>query len=223
MKYTLEALVLYATATAQPVLGRRHRNPPPPPPTTPAPVNPPPTTNPPPQPAPTPTASPPGSPSSNAGDVCPTSAGSCTNPYTWKAALPIPSTIDGTSGGSATITSSKICHQIFHNEFGGPCGAATEVWAYNGEFPGPTILAKKGEPFDITHENELGNDWDDHPIDITVHHHGLHIAPAFDGHPQPDYVTDSSFAVDPDGLIHPGNSFTYETTNDQEPGTHWYQ
>mmetsp|Transcript_14122 Transcript_14122/g.20861 ORF Transcript_14122/g.20861 Transcript_14122/m.20861 type:complete len:566 (+) Transcript_14122:1-1698(+) len=155
------------------------------------------------------------------GDHC-NAASSCSSPAQYVVPLPIPSVIDGTGGGIATITSSKACQQVFHNSWGGPCGSPAEVWAYNSEWPGPTVVTKKGTPFNIKHVNNLGQDYENHDISITTHHHGLHIQPAFDGHPQPDYVTDSSFGIDKDGMIYPGNDYTYETTNDQEPGTHWY-
>lgn len=84
------------------------------------------------------------------------------------------------------------------------------------------VYVRKGSPFNITHVNDLGQDYEGNDVSITVHHHGLHIKAAFDGHPAPDQVSDVSFGVVPEGMIHPSRSFTYETTNAQEPGTFWY-
>jgi len=146
----------------------------------------------------------------------------CSNPALYVKPLFVPETIDGTNGGTATITSRKGCQQVFFNADGSACGSPTEVWGYNGSWPGPTVITAKDQPFTIRHINKLGSDYDQHAIDTTVHHHGLHIEPRFDGHPQADKVTDPSFAMDSAALIKPHQDYTYEIPNDQEPGTHWY-
>lgn len=146
----------------------------------------------------------------------------CTAPAQYVVPLPIPAVIDGTNGETATIVSEKGCQQVFHTATGEACGSPTEVWGYGGVMPGPTVVVQKGTPFHIEHVNLLGTDYDLNEIGISTHHHGLHLPPAFDGHPRADMVTDSSFGVDPSGIIYPDGSFTYETSNDQEPGTHWY-
>ena len=71
------------------------------------------------------------------GDFCQAFSG-CSSPAKYVAPLFIPSVIDGTNGGSATIESSKGCQQVFHNSNGNACGSATEVWGYDGTWPGPT-------------------------------------------------------------------------------------
>jgi len=155
------------------------------------------------------------------GQYCQASS-SCSNPALYVKPLPIPDIIDGQNGGTAIITSSKGCQQVFHNTDGTACGSPTEVWGYEGSWPGPTVVVKKGQSFNIKHVNNLGKDYDDHDISVSIHHHGLHIEPAFDGHPRADKVFDSSFGIDPAAFIKPNKDFTYEIPNDQEPGTHWY-
>ncbi|MDG4820779.1 multicopper oxidase domain-containing protein [Asanoa sp. WMMD1127] len=55
-------------------------------------------------------------------------------------------------------------------------GHETEVWGYNGIFPGPTIESRSGRRVVVTHRNEL-------PVPTTVHLHGGHTPPDSDGYP----------------------------------------
>lgn len=81
--------------------------------------------------------------------------------------------------------------------------AETDVWAYDGEIPGPTLRLRQGEPVRIVVENNLDQD-------TTVHWHGIRLPNAMDGVPgltQPP--------------IKPGETFTYEFTP-PDAGTFWY-
>ena len=68
-------------------------------------------------------------------------------------------------------------------------GATSDLYAYNGHVPGPTLEAREGDRVIVHFRNEL-------PESTTVHWHGLHVPFAFDGspfHPVPpggqlDYV-----------------------------------
>lgn len=53
---------------------------------------------------------------------------------------------------------------------------ATEVWGYEGIFPGPTIEARAGRRVVVTHRNEL-------PVPVSVHLHGARTPPEHDGYP----------------------------------------
>jgi FtsP/CotA-like multicopper oxidase with cupredoxin domain len=79
----------------------------------------------------------------------------------------------------------------------------TEVWAYDGVVPGPTLRLRQGAPVRIVVENRLDED-------TTVHWHGIRLPNAMDGVP---------------GLTQPpiklGASFTYEFTP-PDAGTFWY-
>lgn len=55
-------------------------------------------------------------------------------------------------------------------------GLATEIWGYNGIFPGPTIETRQGRRAVVRHRNEL-------PIPTVVHLHGAKTPPASDGYP----------------------------------------
>jgi FtsP/CotA-like multicopper oxidase with cupredoxin domain len=79
----------------------------------------------------------------------------------------------------------------------------TEVWAYNGEIPGPTLRVPQGKPVRILVENRLDEE-------TTVHWHGIRLPNAMDGVP---------------GLtqrpIKPGETFVY-TFTPPDAGTFWY-
>lgn len=55
-------------------------------------------------------------------------------------------------------------------------GRATEIWGYDGHFPGPTIVARAGRRTIVTHHNDL-------PVPTVVHLHGGHTPAADDGYP----------------------------------------
>ncbi|MHB1220364.1 MAG: multicopper oxidase family protein, partial [Alphaproteobacteria bacterium] len=79
----------------------------------------------------------------------------------------------------------------------------TDVWAYDGVVPGPTLRVRQGEPVRIVVENRLTEE-------TTVHWHGIRLPNTMDGVPgltQPP--------------IKPGESFTYEFTP-PDAGTFWY-
>ncbi|MBT0770127.1 multicopper oxidase domain-containing protein [Kineosporia sp. J2-2] len=55
-------------------------------------------------------------------------------------------------------------------------GLDTEVWGYDGTFPGPTIVSRRGRRTVVRHTNEL-------PVPVVVHLHGGRIAADQDGYP----------------------------------------
>ena len=80
-------------------------------------------------------------------------------------------------------------------------GTHTRIWGYAGQFPGPTIEARRGRKVVVRWVNGL-------PENMVVHLHGGHTRPEFDGHPT-DYIA-------------PGTAKRYEYTNRQLPSTLWY-
>jgi spore coat protein A, manganese oxidase len=60
-------------------------------------------------------------------------------------------------------------------------GMRTEVWGYNGIFPGPTIESRRGRRTVVTHHNKL-------PVPVVVHLHGGKTPPEHDGYPT-DMIT----------------------------------
>src|SRR3990170_2734406 len=55
-------------------------------------------------------------------------------------------------------------------------GLKTEVWGYDGVFPGPTIEARRDRPVVVRHWNEL-------PVPVSVHLHGGKTPSESDGYP----------------------------------------
>ena len=55
-------------------------------------------------------------------------------------------------------------------------GATTDVYAYNGQMPGPTLVLREGDRVIVHFRNDL-------PVPTTVHWHGLHIPASADGSP----------------------------------------
>jgi spore coat protein A len=55
-------------------------------------------------------------------------------------------------------------------------GLKTEVWGYDGIFPGPTIEARSGRIVEIRQWNEL-------PVPVSTHLHGGKTPPQSDGYP----------------------------------------
>ncbi len=104
----------------------------------------------------------------------------------------------------------------------------TTVWAYNGVWPGATIVAVKGQPVEVTYQNNLpsggggnrgnnilevdtcahGPNYYGDSKRIVTHLHGGHVPSRFDG--QPEYT------------ILPGESDVYEYPNNQDAATVWY-
>src|SRR5919107_5368590 len=55
-------------------------------------------------------------------------------------------------------------------------GLKTEVWGYDGLFPGPTIESRSGRRIVVRHRNEL-------PVPVSTHLHGGWTPPESDGYP----------------------------------------
>lgn len=82
-------------------------------------------------------------------------------------------------------------------------GRALNVWAYNGQVPGPMIRVRVGDTLRVNFKNEL-------PQPTTVHWHGIRLPNGMDGVPG---VTQPP--------IPPGGTFVYEFVA-RDPGTFWY-
>lgn len=81
-------------------------------------------------------------------------------------------------------------------------GSETDVYAYNGSVPGPTLEATEGDHVIVHFRNRL-------PEPTTIHWHGLHLPFRADGSP-----------FDP---VDPGEDYTYAfTVQPGTAGTYWY-
>ena len=139
--------------------------------------------------------------------------------------LPLPSIATPTSGSPGGAADYEIplvqFQQQLHSEL-----PPTTLWGYDGQFPGPTIEAWRGEPVTVTWKNDLrdaqGNLRSEHilPVDpcphgafandvrTVAHLHGGHVRPEFDGYPEFTQL--------------PGEQVTYEYPNHQEAAAIWY-
>lgn len=81
-------------------------------------------------------------------------------------------------------------------------GGATDVYAYNGTVPGPTLEAREGDRVIVHFRNDL-------PEATTVHWHGVHLPAAMDGSPFKP--------------IPPGGQYDFVFTVPRgSAGTYWY-
>ncbi|MFI5491537.1 multicopper oxidase family protein [Actinoplanes sp. NPDC051859] len=119
-------------------------------------------------------------------------------PEPFSVRMPIPRTLTPVARTATTdfyeMTARTTTISVFQ-------GTTTEVYGYNGEFPGPTIRARAGRRVVIAQTNQL-------TMDTAVHLHGGHVPPASDG-----------FPLD---VIAPGATRTYEYPNRQQATTLWY-
>jgi len=83
-------------------------------------------------------------------------------------------------------------------------GKFVDSYAYNGQVPGPEIRVKHGDKVKVVLKNEL-------PESTSIHFHGVDLPFSQDGVP---------FISQPP--IHPGETFEYEFTIVDEPGTFMY-
>ncbi len=97
-------------------------------------------------------------------------------------------------------------------------GLNTEIWGFNGMFPGPTIEARSGTRLSLRLSNAL-------PVPIVNHLHGGHTPPESDGYPTdfllPAAGFEQSFMHDPRARIVTGER-EYVYPNLQRAATLWY-
>ena len=124
--------------------------------------------------------------------------------------LTVPPVIDATHGGVFRIPITQF-RKSCGLTGGDNNGLLTTVWGYNGTSPGPTIVARKGVPVQMTWVNNLVDrfnrprhhlfnvdstlHWADPlragqvvgpyagPVPLVTHRHGAHVGPESDGHP----------------------------------------
>ena len=67
-------------------------------------------------------------------------------------------------------------------------GMTTEIWGYDGRFPGPTIVSRRGRSVVVRHRNHL-------PVPSAVHLHGGRTPAASDGYPTDLILPDGADGV----------------------------
>ncbi len=101
-------------------------------------------------------------------------------------------------------------------------GLKTEVWGYDGIFPGPTVEARSGTQVAIRQWNEL-------PVPVSTHLHGGKSPPKSDGYPT-DLILPKGHERGPSGHAGRGGSAgehshyfkDYHYPNEQRGATLWY-
>lgn len=102
-------------------------------------------------------------------------------------------------------------------------GLQTEIWGYQGSFPGPTVVSRRDRRTVVTHTNQL-------PVPTVVHLHGGRVPSGSDGYPT-DVVYPAASpggedmrGVDmrgvPGDVSHGTRTYTYPA--DQRAATLWY-
>jgi FtsP/CotA-like multicopper oxidase with cupredoxin domain len=101
-------------------------------------------------------------------------------------------------------------------------GVDTEIWGYDGIFPGPTIVSRSGRPVVVRQHNLL-------PVPTVTHLHGGHTPAESDGYPtdlllpagMPDAPAEGMAGADPRAVITRGTR-TYAYPLRQRAATLWY-
>src|SRR5215212_2429118 len=100
-------------------------------------------------------------------------------------------------------------------------GLKTEVWGYDGIFPGPTIEARSGTNVEIRQWNEL-------PVPVATHLHGRKTPPESDGYPT-DLILPKGHEQGSSAHVGHGSAGEhvhlfkdYRYPNDQRAATLWY-
>lgn len=91
-------------------------------------------------------------------------------------------------------------------------GMLTNIWGYDGAFPGPTFMAERERPIVVRFVNRVDDI-------VSVHYHGGHTPPDSDGVPMMSYAANSIISP---AWPYPGGR-TYVFPNDNPfPATQWY-
>lgn len=136
--------------------------------------------------------------------------------------LPVPSALSPVSQ-TAGVTYYEITTSAFNSKLHAQL-SATNLWGYNGMYPGPTIEARTGEIVKVkwinglTGESHLleeaydvnlhGTKMGEPHVRTVTHLHGGHVPQASDGYPLDWFRS--------------GESSTYEYPNSQRAATLWY-
>ncbi len=158
--------------------------------------------------------------------------------------LPVPSVIDGRSGGTFTVSISQFLQDLGLRNPTTGAPMLTPVWGYNGSYPGPTIVARKNVPLHFFWYNNLYNpstlqplphllpvdttiewalmdeaDWRQYGIPTVTHLHGGHTEAVSDGGPLSWFTP---FFAKKGSEFVKGQNEPYTYSNDQDAATIWY-
>ncbi len=118
--------------------------------------------------------------------------------------LPLPARAQNKAGPGPDTDGLRVLHaRPGEARLRGDDAAATPIWGYDGQSPGPTLRVKQGDELKVRVVNDLAQD-------TVVHWHGLRLPNAMDGVP---YLTQPP--------IQPGGHFDYRFVP-PDAGTFWY-
>jgi len=131
-------------------------------------------------------------------------------PRPYQRPLPVPPT---RTGSAIRLTQRVAVVEILP-------GVQTEIYGYDGTFPGPTVVSRSGQPLTVRHRNEL-------PVPTVTHLHGGHTPPDSDGFPTDLLLpvgggaTGTGHHPDPAAVVRTGErDHTYPLA--QRAATLWY-
>ena len=139
-------------------------------------------------------------------------------PDPFKVPLPLPPVLEPVSTG-AGVDHYEITQRVGKAEI--LPGLETEVWGYDGIFPGPTIESRSGRKIVVRQTNDL-------PVPVSTHLHGGRTPPDSDGYPTDlimpkgmahDHSMDSHGSMDTKGSKH-FKDYVYPM--EQRAATLWY-
>lgn len=158
--------------------------------------------------------------------------------------LPVPSVIDGRSGGTITMSISQFYQDLGLRDPVTGAPMLTPVWGYNGTYPGPTVLARKNVPLNVYWLNNLYDpstlkplshllpidttiewalkgvsDWRQYGVPVVTHLHGGHTEAESDGGPLSWYTP---FFTKKGAEFYKGQNEPFAYANDQNAATIWY-
>src|SRR3712207_5834227 len=116
-------------------------------------------------------------------------------PESFRVPLPMPPVLEPVRS-DANADYYEITQKTAHAEI--LPGLKTEIWAYDGVLPGPTIESRSGRRTVVRHRNEL-------PVPTVVHLHGGVTPPGHDGYPT-DVVTSVGGHGTGHGSVHGGHA-----------------
>ena len=119
--------------------------------------------------------------------------------------LVIPDTL---SGDTIDLTIQPSTYQFLP-------GNATNTFAYNGDYLGPTVISDKGNFVQLNVTNNL-------PDTTTTHWHGMHVAPEDDGGPHTAIIPGATWSPDFEVLDN-ATTFWYHPHLHGETNRDWQQ
>ncbi|WP_283135098.1 multicopper oxidase family protein [Rhizohabitans arisaemae] len=132
--------------------------------------------------------------------------------------LPVPAIAEPGADGTYELVQRQAKLEIIP-------GTRTEIWGYDGTFPGPTFDVRRGKPIRVRIRNTL-------PVPTSTHLHGGVTPAEFDGYPTHLVVPPRLTGFDPGHSPHAAHDqsvwklaaerFTHEFPLDQQAATLWY-